>query len=92
MLGDAEGVPLGSPVGFALFDVEAAGEISGVYGDDLVVCVLGCHVVCPLCPSDISPASVGKPVGCSDGIQKSPSYQRTGLRCLAVPPLLPPRG
>ena len=43
VLGDFEAVPLGSPVGFALFDVEAAGEVAGVDGDDFVVG--GCHWV-----------------------------------------------
>ena len=45
MFGDFEGIPLCAPVCFALFDVEATGEISGVYGDDFVVCG---HWVVPL--------------------------------------------
>ena len=48
VLGDSEGVPLGPPVGFALFDVEASGEVSGVNGDDFVVGGFGCHSVSPL--------------------------------------------
>ena len=43
---DFEGVPLGSPVCFAFFNVEAAREIAGVYGDDFVV---GCHWVACFC-------------------------------------------
>ena len=45
VFGDFECVPLGSPVCFALFDVEAAREVAGVDGDDFVV---GCHWVVPL--------------------------------------------
>lgn len=48
MFGDFECVPLGAPIGFALFDVEAAWEVSRVDGDDFVVVGgLGCHVMSP---------------------------------------------
>ena len=84
VLRDAEGVPLGTPVCFALFDVEASGEVARVDGDDFVVGGFGCHWRFSLCPSDISPVNGGsllvfggdtkKPVLSKDGAMGASRY------------------
>ena len=66
VLGDAEGFPLGSPVCFALLDVESAREVSRVDGFHHFVGRFGCH--------GGSPVTFGL-----ERDTKNPSYQRTGL-------------